>query len=248
MRAHLHNLLALSLFLLPAGAHADTRTTSVSMTPTTPSPVPAGRGGLYTSSTDGKPRLVSTAGTEYPAGEARRIYVSAGAPGGAVLGDCWIDSTNNYLLYCKEGAGNLRQRPDLGVPGALGIPASPAVILAHADTAAGTKYLGGAGYGAASASQVVLFVAHSAQSIRYLACTAGTAPGGMMSDTITIQKSSDQGATWSDTASSCSLAGAGKTCYSAGVVLLAAYDWLAVKIVRDALSVSSGFSCSLVAN
>jgi hypothetical protein len=248
MRAHLHNLLALSLFLLPSSARADTRPTSVSMTPTTPSPVPAGRGGLYTSSTDGKPRLVGTTGTEYPAGEARRIYVSAGAPGGAVLGDCWVDSTNNYLLYCKESAGNLRQRPDLGVPGALGIPASPAVILAHADTAAGTKYLGGAGQAAAASSQVVLFVSHSAQSIRYLACTAGAAPGGVVSDTVTVQKSSDQGATWSDTASSCSLSGAGKTCYSAGVVLLAAYDWLAVKIVRDALSVSSAFSCEVVVN
>ncbi len=247
MRAHLH-ILALSLAFLPASAHADTRTTSVSMTPMTPSPIPAGRGGLYTSSTDGKPRLVSSAGTEYPAGEARHIYTVAGAPGGAVLGDCWVDSTDSHRLYCKESAGNLRQRPDLGVPGALGIPASPAVFLAHADTAAGTKYLGGAGYGAASALQVVLFVAHSAQSVRYLACTAGTAPGGMVSDTLTVQKSSDQGATWTDTASSCSLSGAGKTCYSAGVVLLAAYDWLAVKIVRDALSVSSAFSCEVVVN
>ena len=248
MRAHLHNLLALSLFLLPGSAHADTRTTSVSMTPTTPSPVPAGRGGLYTSSADGKPRLVGTAGTEYPAGEARRIYVSAGAPGGAVLGDCWVDSTDSHRLWCKEGAGNLRQRPDLNVPGALGIPASPAVFLAHADTAAGTKWLGGAGQAAAASSQVVLFVAHSAQSIRYLACTAGTAPGGMVSDTLTVQKSSDQGATWSDTASSCSLAGAGKTCYSAGVVLLAAYEWLAVKLARDALSVGAGYSCEVVVN
>lgn len=248
MRAHLHNLLALALAFLPASAHADTRTTSVSMTPTTPSPIPAGRGGLYTSSTDGKPRLVSSTGTEYPAGEARRIYVSAGAPGGAVLGDCWVDSTDAHRLWCKEGAGNLRQRTDVGSAGAIGIPASPAVFLAHADTAAGTKYLGGAGQAAAASAQIVLFVAHSAQSIRYLACTAGTAPGGVVSDTLTVQKSSDQGATWSDTSSSCSITGAGKTCYSAGTVLLAAYDWLAVKVVRDALSLSSAFSCEVVVN
>lgn len=248
MRAHLHIFLALSLHLLPAGASADTRTTSVSMTPTTPSPIPAGRGGLYTSSTDGRPRLVGTAGTEYPAGESRHIYTVAGAPGGAVLGDCWTDSTDSHRLYCKEGAGSLRQRPDLSVPGAIGLPASPAVVLAHADTAAGTKYLGGAGYGAAASAQIVLFVSHSAQSVRYLACAAGTAPGGVVSDVLTVQKSSDQGATWVDAASACSLTGASKTCSSAATVLLAPFDWLAVKVVRDALSVSSGFSCEVVVN
>ena len=248
MRAHLHNLLALSLFLLPGSARADTRTTSVSMTPVSASPIPAGRGGLYTSSVDGKPRFVDTAGVEYPSGEARHIYTVAGAPGGAVLGDCWVDSTSNYLLYCKESAGNLRQRTDVGSAGAIGIPASPAVFLAHSDTAAGTQYLGGADRGAASASQVVLFVSHSAQSIRYLVCTAGTAPGGIVSDVFTVQKSSDQGATWADVGSTCTLTGAAQTCYSAGVVLLAKYDWLALKLVRNALSVGAAYSCQVVVN
>lgn len=239
---------SVSLLLAPAIAHGDTRTTSVSMTPTTPSPIPAGRGGLYTSSVDGKPRLVGTTGTEYPAGEARHIYVSAGPPGSAVLGDCWIDSTNSHLLYCKESTGNLRQRPDLTISGAISIPASPAVFLAHADTAAGTKYLGGAAYGAAAAAQIVLFVSHSAQSIRYLACTAGTAPGGVVSDVLTVQKSSDYGATWADTASVCTLTGTAQTCFSASTALLAAYDQLAVKIVRNGLSVGAAYSCEIVVN
>jgi hypothetical protein len=240
--------LLLALLLAPVIAHGDTRTTSVSMTPQASNPIASGRGGLYTKSSDGKPRLVSTTGTEYPAGEARHIYISAGAPGAAVLGDCWIDSTNNHLLYCKESAGNLRQRIDLTVPGAISIPASPAVLLAHADTAAGTKYLGGAGYTAAAAAQIVLFVSHSAQSIRYLACTAGTAPGGVVSDVLTVQKSSDQGATWADTASTCTLTGAAQTCFSASTALLAAYDQLAVKIVRNGLSVGAAYSCEIVVN
>lgn len=241
-------VLAVSLLLLPSPAEADTRTTSVSMTPVSSSPIPAARGGLYTSSTDGKPHFVDVSGVEYPAGEARHVYVSAGAPGGAVLGDCWVDSTDGYTLYCKESAGNLRQRKDLSVPGAVSITASPGVFLAHADTAAGTKWLGGADRGAAASSQVTLFVSHSAQSVRFLACTAGTAPGGMVSDVLTVQKSSDQGATWSDTASSCTLTGTVKTCSSAAVVGLAPYDWLAVKVARDALSSSADFNCEVVAN
>lgn len=248
MRTHLAQLLAAGLSLVPVVSAADTRTTSVSMTPVASSPTPAGRGGLYTSSLDGRPRLVDTSGIEYVAGEARSLYVSIGAPVGALLGDCWADSADAYRVWCKEGAGVLRQRPDLGVSGALGVSASPSVFLAHADTAAGATYLGGADRGAAASSQVVLFVSHSAQSVRYLACTAGTAPGGAVSDVFTVQKSSDRGATWTDTASTCSITGTAKTCFSAASVLLAPYDWVAVKILRDALSVSSAYNCAVVAN
>lgn len=241
-------LMAAALLLLAHNAEADTRTTSVSMTPVASSPIPAARGGLYTSSADGKPRFVDVNGVEYPAGEARHLRVSAGAPGGAVLGDCWVDSTDSYTLYCKEGTGILRQRKDLSVPGAISIPASPGVFLAHADTAAGTQYLGGADRGAAAVSQVVLFVAHSAQSIRYLVCTAGAAPGGIVSDVLTVQKSSDQGASWADTGSTCTLTGVAKTCPSVAVVGLAPFDWLAVKVVRDALSTGAAYSCEVVVN
>lgn len=234
------------LFLLPWVASADTRTDSISMTPRTTNPIPLGRGGLYTLSATGKPQLVDAAGLLFPAGEARHIYTAAGAPGGAVLGDCWTDSTDSYRLYCKEGTGNLKQRTDVNATGNIGIAASPAVVLAHADSALTTKWLGGADYGAAKASQIVLFVAHTIQSVRYLVCTAGTAPGGVVSDAFTVQKSSDQGGTWSDTTSTCSLTGVGKTCFSASTALLAKYDWLAVKIVRNALSVGADYSCQFV--
>lgn len=241
-------LLAAGLLILPFRAGADLRTTSVSMTPVSSSPVPAARGGMYTSSVDGKPHFVGVNGVEYPAGEARHVYTSAGAPGGAVLGDCWVDSTDSYTLYCKESAGNLRQRKDLSVPGAVSIPASPAVWRAHADTAMGTKYLGGADRGAAASAQVVLFAAHSAQSIRYLACTAGTAPGGMVSDVLTVQRSTDQGATWTDTSSVCTITGAAQTCSSAAVTGLNPFDLLAVKVVRDAFSSSAAYNCTGVVN
>src|SRR5262249_19725913 len=143
---------------------------------------------------------------------------------------------------------NLRQRPDLNVAGALGVAASPAVFLAHADSAAGTKYLGAADRGAAASSQVVLFAAHSAQSVRYLACTAGTAPGGMVTDRFTVQRSAAQGATWLDTSSSCALTAAAQACFSAATASLGAYDWVAVKIVRDASSSSAAYNCELVVN
>lgn len=108
------------LFLLPWVALGDTRTDSVSMTPRATNPIPSGRGGLYTLSSTGKPQLVDATGLLYPAGEARHVYTVAGAPGGAVLGDCWTDSTDSHRLYCKEGTGNLKQRFDGTAPGTFG--------------------------------------------------------------------------------------------------------------------------------
>ena len=239
-------LVGLAIFVLAGLGFAGQRAVSFEMTPTASNPVASGLGGLYTKSSDGKPRLVSASAVEYPAGEARHIYTAAGAPGGAVLGDCWTDSTDDYRLYCKESTGNLAQRTDVVTSGSIGVVASPGVFLAHADTAAGTKFLGGATFGAASAAQNVLFVAHSVQSVRYIACSVGTAPGGIISDVVTVQKSSDHGATWSDTASTCTVTGSGKTCSNGATALLAQFDRLAVKIVRDALSSSADYSCEIV--
>lgn len=238
--------LAAAPFLLPWVALGDTRTDSVSMTPRATNPIPSGRGGLYTLSSTGKPQLVDAAGLLYPAGEARHIYTYAGAPGAAVLGDCWIDSTDTYRLWCKEGVGNIRQRTDVNATGNIGIAASPAVFLAHADSALATQYLGGVAYGAASATQLTMFVVHTAQSVRKLACSFGTAPGGVVSDVITVQKSSDHGATWADLATTCTVTGAGQTCNSVVVSALAQYDRLAVKIVRNALSASADYNCEIV--
>jgi len=99
---------------------AGLRVTSVEMTPVASNPVASGVGGLYVKNTDGKPRLVSSGGTEYTAGVATGLQISSGAPGSAALGDCWSDSAASYKLTCKESGGNLQQRPDLTAPGTLG--------------------------------------------------------------------------------------------------------------------------------
>lgn len=96
------------------------RASSIEMTPQASNPVPAAVGGMYTKSSDGIPRLVDTSSNEYRAGDAKHVVISAGIPGGAVLGDCWIDSTDSHRLYCKEDAGELPQRTDLNSPGPIG--------------------------------------------------------------------------------------------------------------------------------
>lgn len=106
-----------SLAAVALGAY---RSTSFEMTPAASSTIASGLGGLYTRNSDGRPRLVSTTGTEYRAGTASDVLISAGAPGGAVLGSCWIDSTDSNRLWCKETAGNLRQRFDGNSPGTFG--------------------------------------------------------------------------------------------------------------------------------
>lgn len=237
-----------AVVLLFVAATAAYRTSSVEMTPLASSTITAGYGGLYTRSSDGRPRLVSSTGTEYRAGTASDVILSAGAPGGAVLGSCWVDSTDAHRLWCKESAGNLRQRTDVSTSGSIGIAASPAVFLAHADTAVGTQYLGGPGYAAAAAAQVTLFVAHSAQTVRKLQCSLGTAPGGVVSDTFTVQTSTDNGATWGDVATTCTITGAAQTCSSVVTSMVALGDRIALKIVRNALSVSADFNCEIVAS
>jgi hypothetical protein len=222
------------------------RSSSFEMTPVSSSPVVAGMGGMYTRSSDGRPRLVSTAGVEYRAGTASDVVISAGAPGAAVLGSCWIDSTDSNRLWCKETAGNLRQRTDVASAGSIGIAASPGVFLGHADSVLGTQYLGAAGLASAAATQITLFVAHSAQTVRKLQCSLGTAPGGVVSDVVTVQVSSDNGATWADSATTCTITGAAQTCSSVVTSSVALGDRLAIKVVRNALSVSADHNCEVV--
>lgn len=237
-----------AVFILASVSLAAYRSVSFEMTPVLTSPIGSSVGGMYTSSADTKPHFITSAGIDYAAGDAWHLHTTAGAPGALVFGDCWTDSTDSYRVWCKESTGNIRQRTDVGASGSIGIPASPSVFRAHADTAALTGYLGGADRGAAASSQVVLFTSHSAQALRYLACTTGAPPGGVVSDVITVQKSTDQGTTWTDTGSACTVAGSSKTCLSAFVVSVAQYDELAVKIVRNALSGSMVYNCTGVVN
>jgi len=244
----IHGIGILAVLVLGGVGLAAYRSSSFEMTPVASSPIASGMGGMYTKSSDGRPRLVSASAAEYRAGTATDMLVSAGVPGAAVLSSCWMDSTDNYRLWCKESAGNLRQRTDVSTTGTIGIAASPAVFLAHADTVLATQYLGGAAYGTASATQLTLFVAHTAQSVRKLACSVGTAPGGIVSDVVTVQGSTDHGATWADLATTCTLTGAAQTCNSVVTSLLTQYERLAVKVVRNALSVGADYNCEIVAS
>lgn len=101
------------------------RSTGIEMTPQASNPTPSGVGGLYTKSSDGLPRLVSSAGVEYPAGEARHVYTYAGAPPSAVVDDCWMDSTDGNRLWCLEDVGAIRQRFDGTDPGPVGCGGTP---------------------------------------------------------------------------------------------------------------------------
>lgn len=134
----------------------------------------------------------------------------------------------------------------INLTGAVALAGYPHSFLAHADTAAATVYLGGADRGAAAATQVALFVAPAAGTVRGMACTMGTAPGGIVSDVFTLQKSSDQGSTWSDTASTITITGAGMTgSDTTHFPTVAQYDLLAVKIVKDGASVSAAYNCQV---
>lgn len=73
-------------------------------------PITSGYAGIYTSNADGKLRFVDAAGNVVKAGQSTGPIISAGAPGSAALGDCWVDSNDSYKLYCKESSGNIAQR------------------------------------------------------------------------------------------------------------------------------------------
>ncbi len=134
----------------------------------------------------------------------------------------------------------------IALAGAVTLAGYPQSFLAHADTAAATVYLGGADRGAAAGSQVVLFVAPAAGTLRALTCSCGTAPGGIVFDVYTVQKSTNRGASWAATTGTCTITGSAKTCADATHhPTVAQYDWLAVEIVKDAASVSATYNCQV---
>lgn len=94
----------------PPGLQGGIAADYVSMTPQASNPVPASHAGLWASSADGVLRLVDSTGASLKAGVATGLRASAGALAGATLGDCWVDSTDSYRLYCQESSGAVAQR------------------------------------------------------------------------------------------------------------------------------------------
>lgn len=99
---------------------------------------------------------------------------------------------------------------------------------------AATKYMS-RGAAAVAASAVVIGTVTRAGVLRRLYANLLTAPGGSDTVAFTIQKSSDNGGTWSDTTLTCTITGSAKgnsdTTHTPSV---AAGDLLAVKMVSSA--------------
>lgn len=108
----------------------------VQMTPRASSPIPSARGGLYTSSVTGRPTLVDSSGNSFTIGVGSSWVASAGPPPGAVIGDCWRDTTDGNKVYCKESSGIVAQRSDVASPGSFG---SGAINLVLASPASGSS-------------------------------------------------------------------------------------------------------------
>ena len=100
---------------------------------------------------------------------------------------------------------------------------------------ADTKYMGDRSQAKAAAQVPRYAVRFTGEKIRNLWVSLITAPGGVDTVVVTVQKSSDDGATWSDTALTCTVTGAAKSNSDlTHVVSLTAGDLLAVKAVSSA--------------
>lgn len=117
---------------------------------------------------------------------------------------------------------------------------APVVVTGHGEDATGaaTKYLAAPGANHAAAA-VKLLVAPRAGTIKRLRASATTAAGGSDTGVLTVVKSSDNAANYSDTALTCTLSGTGKAASDlTNEVAVAAGDVLAIKIVSSATTLA----------
>jgi len=100
---------------------------------------------------------------------------------------------------------------------------------------AATKYMSPPGGAGVNASQIMLAVVTRAGVLRNLRVALGTAPGGSDTVAFTVQKSSDQGSTWSDTTLTATISAAAKSASDTSHnPAVAAGDYLALKMVSSA--------------
>lgn len=111
-----------------------------------------------------------------------------------------------------------------------------------------TKFLSAPGTTTAAASAVELFVVPpGGGKIANLSASDGTAPGGSDSDAFTVQKSSDNGATWTDTALTATISASAKAASdTTHTVAVAAGDLLAIKVVASATSLGASRRASFM--
>lgn len=140
----------------------------------------------------------------------------------------------------STGAASYRAIVAADIPGSSLTSVYAAQWLAHASgglTAGGTKYLQTSDSAGEAASQKEIYLAAlpsaSAQVLAF-GCVLKTAPGSGESVVFTVQKSTDQGASFSDTTATCTISGTSKTCAdTTNHPTTAQFDLLAVKIVNS---------------
>lgn len=100
---------------------------------------------------------------------------------------------------------------------------------------AATKYLTAVGQNHAAAQVVLCVVPEGFTNIHSLYVSLVTAPGGSDTYAVTVQKSTDNGATWSNTALTCTVTGANKSnSDTTNRPTVAAGNLLAIKAVSSA--------------
>jgi hypothetical protein len=121
---------------------------------------------------------------------------------------------------------------------------SPCVVNCGSVAALGaaTVFLVANGQNKAS-SAVAVHLASRACTIKNLAVVASTAPGGSDTVVITVQKSSDKGATWTDTALAATIPAAGTATYDlTNEVAIAKGDLLAVEAVSSGATAAAVYA------
>lgn len=75
------------------------------MTPLSSNPIGGGMAGVWSRTTTGRVQFTDASGAVLEAGEARKLYSSAGSPGSPSAGDVWYDSTAQAIGY-RDGSGS----------------------------------------------------------------------------------------------------------------------------------------------
>lgn len=75
----------------------------IQMTPLSSNPIGGGDAGVWSKTTTGRVQFTDASGGVLEAGEARKLYQSAGAPGSPAVGDVWFDSSAEVIGYRDSG-------------------------------------------------------------------------------------------------------------------------------------------------
>lgn len=240
MRKILFVLLALAGGVAHAAPITGTKTDTLVYNPLGSAPTcPAGRACSYLLAADSQVYDVDAAGLVLKSHAAKSFRASSNcsALASPANGDVCFDSTLGAFRFYSAGWASAATKTDVAAVRTYS-------IHGHADTAAGVKYLGPPAYGAAASTPIVLFTAPQALTVQRIVCTLGTAPGGMVADSIAVA-SMPTGGSWAALATSCTVTGSSTTCTGTTTSALAQYDSVGIQITRNALSVSATYDCEV---